>query len=83
MTYDNIAILNVGWNPAFSPYDKRFDRASIPRVRASEMKVDHVGLYDYLAYFGKHPEEKFISDGQADVVTVPEEKQTNVQIPGR
>ena len=81
VTYENIAILNVGWNPAFSPYDKRFDRTSIPRVRASEMKVDHVGLYDYLAYFDKHPEEKFISDGQADVVTVPEGKQTNVQIP--
>ena len=79
--YENTAILNVGWNPAFSPYDKRFDHTSIPRVRASEMKVDNVGLYNYLAYFDKHPEEKFISDGQSDVVTVPEGKQANVQVP--
>ena len=72
--YENIAILNVGWNPAYSPYDKKFDHTSIPRVRASEMKVDNVGLYNYLDYFDKHPEERFISDGAAGIITIPEEK---------
>lgn len=52
------------------------------RIRASEMKVDHVGLYDYLAYFDKHPEERFVSDRQADVITVPEGKQRSIQVPG-
>lgn len=77
--YENIAILNVGWNPGFSPYDGRFDPASIPRVRASETKVDNVGLYNYLDYFDRHPEERFISDGVAEIITVPSEKKEMVQ----
>jgi peptidoglycan/xylan/chitin deacetylase (PgdA/CDA1 family) len=72
--YTNIAVLNVGWNPAYSPYDKKFDHSSIPRIRASEMKVDNVGIYNYIDYFDKHPEERFISDGIAEVITIPEEK---------
>lgn len=72
--YKNIAVLNVGWNPGYSPYDSRFDYLNIPRIRASEMKVDNVGLYDYLAYFDKHPEERFISDGVEGVITIPANK---------
>lgn len=76
--YENIAILNVGWNPAYSPYDTRFDHASIPRIRASEMKVDNVGLYNYIEYFDKNPQEKFISDGINEVVTIPEGKKEKI-----
>ena len=76
--YENIAVLNVGWNPGYSPYDQRFDPYSLPRVRASETNVDNVGLYNYIDYFDRHPEEKFISDGVADIVTVPEEKQETI-----
>ena len=72
--YKNIAILNVGWNPGYSPYNAKFNSESIPRVRSSETKVDGVGLYDYLQYFDKHPEEKFVSDGAPGVVTVPKDK---------
>ena len=78
--YENIAILNVGWNPGYSPYDKRFDNLSIPRIRASEMKVDNVGLYNYIDYFDRKPEERFISDGVADVITIPEEKKELINI---
>ena len=80
--YENIAVLNVGWNPAYSPYDKRFDHTSIPRIRASEMKVDHVGLYNYISYFDKHSEERFISDGVAEIITIPENKKDTVTVPG-
>lgn len=73
--YENIAILNVGWNPGYSPYDARFDSKSIPRIRASEIKVDNVGLYNYLDYFDRNPQERFISDGKAEIVTIPEEKE--------
>ena len=72
--YKNIAILNVGWNPAYSPYDARFDFESIPRIRASEMKVDNVGIYNYIDYFDKNPQERFISDGFPEIITLPEEK---------
>jgi len=80
-TYNNIAILNVGWNPSYSPYDTRFNSLSIPRVRASEMKVDGVGMYDYLKYFDNHPGEKFISDGVSSVVTVPKDKAEQIKVP--
>lgn len=63
-TYENIAVLNVGWNPAYSPYDERFSALSIPRIRASEMNVDNVGMYNYIEYFDKNPGQRFISDGK-------------------
>lgn len=71
ISYNNIAILNVGWKPSYSPIDKRFNPYSIPRVRASETNVDNVGLYDWLEYFDKFPQKRFISDGNPEVVTVP------------
>ena len=69
--YENLAILNVGSNPAYSPFDERFDALSLPRVRASEMNVGNVGMYSYLEYFESHPEARFISDGNAQIITVP------------
>lgn len=72
--YDNIAILNVGWNPGYSPYDERFNPESIPRIRASEMKVDNVGMYNYLEYFDNNPDQRFISDGNPDIITVPDDR---------
>lgn len=38
------------------------------------MKVDDAGLYNYIEYFDRNPEERFISDGLAEVITIPEEK---------
>lgn len=70
-SYNNIAILNVGWDPAYSPFHGNFDPESIPRIRASEMEVDNVGIYDWLSYFETNPEERFISDGNPHIVSAP------------
>lgn len=80
--YSNIGILNVGWNPAYSPYDNRFDFGSIPRIRASEMKVDNVGMYNYIEYFDNNPGERFISDGFPDLITVPDDKAGHINSEG-
>ncbi len=72
--YENFAILNVGWDPDKSPYHQDFNPYSIHRIRASEMNVDNVGLYDWIANFDKHPDRRYISDGVVDVITVPIEK---------
>lgn len=69
--YENIAVMEVGWNPAFSPYDARLNPLSLPRIRGSKIKVDNVGMFNYISYFDNHPEAKFISDGQVDVITYP------------
>ena len=74
IAYKNVAILNVGWNPGYSPYDTRFDFGNIPRIRASEMKVETFGLYNYIEHFKNKPEDRFISDGFPDIITVPEAK---------
>lgn len=73
--YRNRAVLNVGWHPAPSPYAADFDPASIPRIRASETKVDQVGMYNYLESFRSRPGERFISDGVPEVITVPRDRQ--------
>ncbi|AHM58126.1 polysaccharide deacetylase (plasmid) [Peptoclostridium acidaminophilum DSM 3953] len=78
VAYENIAVLNVGWHPGQSPYNAEFNPASIPRIRGSETKVDSVGLYDYLDYFDRNPQEKFISDGVAGIITIPEDKRESI-----
>jgi peptidoglycan/xylan/chitin deacetylase (PgdA/CDA1 family) len=70
--YENIAILNVGWFPSLSPYHTDFNPLSLPRVRASEMNVDNVGMYNYLSYYDENYHERFISDGNPSIVTIPE-----------
>ncbi len=69
--YENVAILNVGWNPSQSPISNKFNPLSLPRIRASETKVDNVGLYNWLEYFDKNPGKRYISDGVKEVITVP------------
>lgn len=77
-SYENIAVLNVGWDPSVSPIDKAFDPYAIHRIRASETKVDGVGMYDWLAVFDKNPERRYISDGSPDIVTVPKKFEDKV-----
>ncbi|MFA5577309.1 MAG: polysaccharide deacetylase family protein [Tissierellaceae bacterium] len=71
ISYRNIAILNVGWNPAPSPITSKFNPLSLPRVRASETKVDKVGIYNWLEYFDKNPHKRYISDGVSELTTIP------------
>lgn len=71
-SYKNVAILNVGWNPAPSPITSKFNPLSLPRIRASEMKVDNVGLYNWLEHFEKNPQKRYISDGVKEIITIPE-----------
>lgn len=77
--YENRAVLNVGSNPARSPYDRRFDPLQLPRVRASETDVGPFGLYAYLEYFAENPRERFISDGVPEVITVPDGRQEDLK----
>jgi len=71
--YHHKAVLLVGSNPALSPYHIDLDFANIPRIRASELETYNTGLYDWLDYFDKHPEERFISDGNSDTISFPKE----------
>jgi hypothetical protein len=78
--YQNIAVLNVGSSPAHSPFDQAFNPLKITRVRASEMNTGGTGLYDWLRYFDKHPHERFVSDGNANTVTIPASQKPRLNI---
>lgn len=69
--YKTIAVLDVGWRPAYSPFDTLTDFTKLYRVTASEINVDNCGIYDYFKSFEKGSRERFISDGNPDVVTIP------------
>lgn len=78
ISYKNIAILNVGWNPVNSPISVEFNPLSLPRIRASEMNVDNVGIYNWIDYFEQNPDKRYISDGVGEIVTVPKELEETV-----
>ncbi len=70
-TYKNETVLLVGSRPAPSPFSTAFNPQRLPRIRASETKVDAVGLYDWLAYFESKPACRYVSDGNPNVLTAP------------
>ncbi len=69
--YKNIAVLDVGWRPAYSPFDTLTDFTSLYRVTGSETDVDNCGIYDYFKSYENNSRERFISDGNPNVVTIP------------
>lgn len=69
--YKTIAVLDVGWRPAYSPFDTLTDFTSLYRVTASEINVDNCGIYDYFKSYENNKRERFISDGNPDVLTIP------------
>jgi peptidoglycan/xylan/chitin deacetylase (PgdA/CDA1 family) len=69
--YETIAVLDVGWRPAYSPFDILTNFYSLYRVTASEINVDNCGINDYFKQYEENKRERFISDGNPDVVTIP------------
>lgn len=69
--YENIAILNVGWRPSYSSYSASFDQHSILRVQSGDGKQQ---MRDYLDAYYTSPSLRFISDGNPEIITVPERR---------
>ncbi|TDD64384.1 polysaccharide deacetylase family protein [Actinomadura rubrisoli] len=68
-------IFLAGWRPSESPFDGRFDRWAVNRVR-SEGKIKENDCKRFcstawLDYLDKHPGERFTSDGDPNTVTFP------------
>ncbi|MGE5474073.1 MAG: polysaccharide deacetylase family protein [Ignavibacteriales bacterium] len=59
--YKNRAIMLVGSNPAFSPFDKSRNLLRLPRIRARGKKPVENDMYYWLDYFEKNPEQRFIA----------------------
>lgn len=74
--YTHLAILNVGWKPGVSPFHGDLNAESLHRVQCGDAEMQ---LTEWLNHYQKHPEKRFISDGDPKVVTVPQESKDAVK----
>ncbi len=74
-TYETEALLRVGWESEYSPFDKNFDKTFLKRCRA----YDNNGSdFDIEMNFKLLDEKRFISDGDSNIITIPESKTANL-----
>lgn len=77
--YKHSAVVLVGANPAPSPVSPKFDPLALPRVRSTGQKKVECDLAWWLDTLGKGSSQ-YVSDGNPDTVTVPNDKQKNVDM---
>ena len=66
VAYRHDAVLRVAGGAAPSPHARGFDPYHLPRIQAIESE-----LARWLGYFERNPQERYVSDGDASVITVP------------
>ena len=64
-TYKTDGVLMVAGGASPSPFSRSFDPLRIPRIQAVEKDLAY-----WLGYFEKNPTERFISDGDATMLTI-------------
>jgi peptidoglycan/xylan/chitin deacetylase (PgdA/CDA1 family) len=64
--YRHDAILKVAGGAAPSPHARAFDPFHLPRIQALESELAY-----WLAYFDRNPQERYVSDGDPALITVP------------
>lgn len=67
-TYQHKSVLLVGANPAPSPVSNKFNSLALPRVRGSQEELDK-----WFKHFEQNPEDRYISDGDPQTITVRED----------
>ena len=75
-TYEHEAILMVSGGAAPSPFSKQFDPLRLNRIQALDADISY-----WLGYFEKHPDARFVSDGDPLTVVVPKGKKDDVKTP--
>ena len=74
-SYQTKGILRVGWESNPSPFSKDFDPLFMKRIRA----YDNYGKdFDITYNFNILEKNRYISDGNENIITVPKEKQENI-----
>lgn len=69
-TYENTAVVRVGAEPAFSPVNVQFDPYYLARVRSPGSEDVYMDLTWWLEKLTRG--EQYISDGDPDIITVPQ-----------
>lgn len=66
--YEYAAVLLVGANPAFSPVSSEYDPYAVPRIQAFDEELGR-----WQAFILENPGIMYVSDGNPDTVTIPNE----------
>ncbi len=66
VTYSFDGILMVAGGAAPSPFSTKFDPVHLPRIQMIDRDFN-----EWMTHFEKHPDDRFVSDGDPSVVTVP------------
>lgn len=74
--YKNLAILEVGWDPALSPVNKKLNLLSVHRVRSPGINPENFDLNWWLGNLLR--EDEYISDGNPDTITIPESNMDSI-----
>lgn len=69
--YRHEMVLEVTGGPAPAPDSHEFDPYSVPRIQATNMDLDYEEAY--IAYFDANPQERYVSDGNPDLLVFPVE----------
>ncbi len=75
-SYRHDAILMVAGGAASSPFARTFDPYHLPRIQAVESE-----LARWLSYFDRNPQERYVSDGNPELITVPKGSGDKVRRP--
>ena len=68
--YMNLGVLEVGWDPSVSPVNPDYDPYSIHRIRGTGFLAEDCD-FEYWLEHERQP--VYVSDGDPNIVTVPEE----------
>lgn len=74
--YENLAIMEVGWDPTNSQLNKKYNPLSTHRVRASGIKPVDADLGWWLKNVSRS--EQYISDGNPNTITIPKAKEAEI-----
>jgi peptidoglycan/xylan/chitin deacetylase (PgdA/CDA1 family) len=75
-TYRHDGILMVAGGSAPSPFARNFDPVRMPRIQAVERDLTY-----WLTYFDRRRDERFVSDGDPAVVTIPAARRDRLRAP--
>ncbi|MFG3439317.1 polysaccharide deacetylase family protein [Nonomuraea sp. NPDC047897] len=81
--YDFAGVFLAGAEPSVSPFAKKFDRGAIQRIQSNGKKGEcrkWCSQY-WLEWLNKHPDERFVSDGDPQRISVPRRLRGKIEAP--
>lgn len=78
--YEFTGVFLAGAEPSVSPYAKNFDRGAIQRIQSNGKKGEcRTWCSQYwLEWLDRHPDRRYVSDGDPDRISVPRKLRGNI-----